>query len=234
MSLKKFANWAGETVGEFTGAGQEQRAMEAEAARMRELTEGRAGATEAAYQQAIGRMQPFQTAMSDLVMGRTPIESIPGYNAMSTARREAIGDLGTGMAGTGKFFSGTTAEQASDIGGQLQNQLIQQQLQNLQMGMSGAGQMGGMDIGGATDISNLLMGGMGQAGQLDIGAAGVRRESMGDILGAAGTLAGAGVNPFGWMGGAAKGIGGMFNKPGGFGMPTTPTTNTAAWQMGRM
>jgi hypothetical protein len=209
MSLKKFANWAGETVGEFTGAGQEQRAMEAEAERIRQLTEERAGLTQDAYGRAIERAQPFQTAMSDLIMGRTPIESIPGYNAFSNARRDAIGDLGTGMAGTGKFFSGTTAEEASTLGGGMQQDFLQNYLQNLRMGMTSAGDISGLDIGGVSDVSNLVMGGMNQAGNLDIAGAGVRRQSMGDLLGAAGTLAGAGVNPFGWMGGAANTMRGM-------------------------
>ena len=95
----------------------------------------------------IGRSEELSGMLQSLLMGNTPTSSLPGYNAMTMARKDAIGDLATNNAGMGKFFSGTTAEQAADIGGSMENQLLQQTIQNLMMGAQPGQQMGGQLAG---------------------------------------------------------------------------------------
>lgn len=155
-------------------------------------------------QPTINQSQGYATSIQDLLMGKTPIEAIPGYNAMVQARGDAVGDLGTGMAGTGKFFSGTTAEGAANIGGAMQNQFLQQYLNNL-MGAAAPGQqmqsqLAGMQMGAGTtgaqipmtagtNIANLYSGGGANLANLTMGDQ--SQGVFGDILGAAATLGGA-------------------------------------------
>ena len=141
----------------------------------------------------------------NLLMGRTDVSTLPGYNAMTMARRDAISDLGTGMAGTGKFFSGTTAEQASDIGGAMQNQFMQQYLNNLMMGAQpgqqatsqlagyqmGAGQTGAqIPMTAGTNIANMMMGQQQLAAQQAQANKDRKAGFWGDILGTVGTIGG--------------------------------------------
>lgn len=144
-------------------------------------------------QPTINRGNQYQDDIQNLLMGKTNISSIPGFNAMSDARRDAVSDLGTGMAGTGKFFSGTTADRAADIGGSMQNQFLQQYLNNLVMGaqpgQQATNQLAGFQMGTGTNMANTNMvagsnmGNMIMADQSD--------GAFGDILGAAASLGGA-------------------------------------------
>lgn len=150
--------------------------------------------------QARGTLQPtidrgnhYQDDIRSLIMGKTDISSIPGFNAMSDARREAVGDLGTGMAGTGKFFSGTTADRAADIGGSMQNQFLQQYLNNLVMGaqpgQQATNQLAGFQMGTGTNMANTNMGAGSNMGNMIM--ADQSEGAFGDILGATATLGGA-------------------------------------------
>jgi hypothetical protein len=155
-------------------------------------------------QPAIGQGNELSSELQNLLMGNTQMSEIPGYNAMSNARREAVGDLGTGMAGTGKFFSGTTAERAGDIGGAMQNQLMQQRIQSLMMGAQpgnqATSQLAGMQMGAGTvganiplSIANSIAGMQMGAGTnaANITMADQTEGAIGDILGAVGTIGGA-------------------------------------------
>jgi hypothetical protein len=150
--------------------------------------------------QAQGTLQPmidqstgYNSKIANMLMGKTDPTTIPGYNAMTNARREAVGDLGTGMAGTGKFFSGSTAEGAANIGGSMQNQLMQQYLSNLMMGAQPGNQaatnLAGMQMGGGTSGANIMAG--GGANMANMIMADQSEGVFGDILGAAATLGGA-------------------------------------------
>jgi len=64
----------------------------------------------------------------DMLYGeRTPLEQTRGYGAMERGRKSAIDDLVTNRAGLGKLFSGSTAEQAADIGGAMEMSLLDRQ-----------------------------------------------------------------------------------------------------------
>jgi len=174
-------------------------------------------------QPTINQGNQYQNDIRSLLMGNSDISQMPGYNAMSSSRRDAIGDLGTGMAGTGKFFSGTTAEQAANIGGGMENQFRQQLLQNLFMGAQpgqqatnqlagfqmGAGQTGAqIPMTAGANIANLYSGGGNAMANMTM--ADQSQGAFGDILGAAATLGGAYLGakapvPGGALGSAAGG-----------------------------
>ena len=171
---------------------------------LQNLQMGLADAT-GTLQPAIGQGQQLSGELQSLLMGNTPINQIPGYNAMTSARQEAVGDLGTGMAGTGKFFSGTTAERAGDIGGAMQNQLMQQRIQNLMMGaqpgQQATGQLAGMQMGAGTtgaqipmtagtNIANIIMAQQQAQAAKDAADAANKGGFLSDVLGLAGTVGG--------------------------------------------
>ena len=168
-----------------------------------QLRMGLTGA-ESTLQPTIAQGEQYQQDIRNLLMGGSDISTMPGYDAMSNARRSAVGDLGTGMAGTGKFFSGTTAERAADIGGGMENQFRQQLLQNLfmgaQPGQQASSQLAGMKMGAGTagaqipmaagaNIANLLQSSGANLANLQMGDQ--SKGVFGDILGAAATLGGA-------------------------------------------
>jgi len=173
-------------------------------------------------QPSIGQGQQLTGELQNLLMGNTPIDQIPGFNAMSDARRQAVGDLGTGMAGTGKFFSGTTASRAGDIGGAMQNQLMQQRIQNLMMGaqpgQQATSQLAGMQMGAGTtgaqipmtagtNIANIIMGQQAQQQQAQQAADANQSGFLSDVLGLAGTVGG-----FLMGGPAGAGVGGTIGR----------------------
>ena len=150
--------------------------------------------------QATGTLQPtinqsseLSTQLQNLLMGNTPTNQIPGFNAMSNARRDAVSDFGTGMGGAGKFFSGSMAEGAANIGGGMQNQFLQQAIQNLMMGAQPGQQMqsnlAGMQMGTGTAGANIQSGAGLNAANLTMGDQ--SQGIFGDLLSAAGTLGGA-------------------------------------------
>lgn len=107
----------------------------------------------------VQRAQQYSEQLQNLLMGQTPIETLPGYDAMVAARQEGVGDLATMMGGAGKLFSGTTAEGAADIGGALQNQLMQQTIANLmgaaQPGQQMTSQLAGYRMGTGQQMAQL-------------------------------------------------------------------------------
>lgn len=155
--------------------------------------------------QATGTLSPLTSQAGTLtpeitkfLMGGTPNAQIPGVENMLMARREAIGDLGTGMAGTGKFFSGSTAEQASEIGGAMSNQLRQQYLNNLMRGaapgQNAMGQLAGIQMGAGTasaqiplELQRMLMQQEQFAQQMKEQQSANQAGFVGDLLGAAAT-----------------------------------------------
>lgn len=188
--VKNIAGGIGDVVGELTGSADVERAAGRAGAATQALARQQADQLRLAGQQVQQAGQPYMSKIQNLLMGQTPVNQIPGYQNMLAARGEAIDDLSTIQSGLGKFFSGSTAEQAAGIGGQLQNQLMQQRLSNLGMGLSQATGLAGQGYGQAQDIANLLMGGQAASNQYAMQGAGARQQAMGDILGAAGTAAG--------------------------------------------
>lgn len=148
---------------------------------------------QSSLQPMISQSTGYNAEIANMLMGKTDPTTIPGYNAMTNARREAVGDLGTGMAGTGKFFSGSTAEGAAEIGGSMQNQLMQQYLNNLMMGAQPGNQaatnLAGMKMGAGTSGANILSSGGANMANMIMGDQ--SQGAFGDILGAAATLGGA-------------------------------------------
>ena len=156
-------------------------------------------------QPTIDQGNQYQQGIMEMLMGSGDVSGMPGYNAMQSARQDAIGDLGTGMAGTGKFFSGTTAEQAANIGGAMENQFRQQALQNMFMGAQpgqqatnqlagfqmGAGQTGAqIPMTAGSNIANMMMGQQQLAAQQAQAKKDRKAGMFGDILGLAGTVGG--------------------------------------------
>lgn len=153
----------------------------------------------------IDKSQQYSDELQNLLMGKTDISQIPGYEMMLSARGDALEDLSTTRAGMGKFFSGTTGEQAAEIGGELANRLMQQRIQNLTGGASTghnmASQLAQMQMGAGTSkaaiplqIQQMIMQQQQFDEQMKEEAAANEAGFFGDIIGAGAGVLGA------WLG----------------------------------
>lgn len=202
MSLKKFGNYLNETVGEFTGAADVERAQQAAARGVEQATQQGVSGLRQGFAGAEERLNPFlmggvqaQRQLQDELFG-TPTETsaIPGYESMVRARGEGLEDLATGKAGLGMLFSGRTGEEAADLSGGMEQQLREMFMGRLgqQAGMgANVGQyLGSQEMGMEGNIANMLMGGAQGAGAQRVAGAQTGANAMGDLIGAGAGLAG--------------------------------------------
>lgn len=229
MSVKKFAGWAGDVVGEFTGANDVEDAAEEAAKKTESASQQGVSRLESALESYNEQINPYLMAggqaqelvNKELYGGGIATRDIAGYDSMLKSRQSGLESLSQGKAGMGTLFSGSTGRAAADLSGS-QEQALRSQYMNYLMNQSGMGanlaqSSGATGITNASNIANLLMGGTAQANAYNMQGASAQQQSMQQLMGMGASLAGmmAGGPAGAAAGGAAAGGAGSYN-PGSY------------------
>lgn len=158
-----------------------------------------------------GSQNAYSRFQQELLGTPTATQDLPGYGSMVSARGDALEDLATGKAGMGKLFSGSTGQQAADIGGGMEQQL-RNQFMSMLSGEAGAGRNMASQATGfglQEDQMDLQREAMMRNAQSQDDAG--QRGFWGDLLGAAGTVGGTLVGLPGVGGAVGNWISGLFS-----------------------